>query len=100
LTENGARVMLGVATASAILGYIAAIAFGLGGDRGAAGYYLVVSVLVSLLAFGFYRRYKSLRDARWQRELEAVGDPAERRAAADVESNAAPGAGSDGTTAG
>ena len=51
MTESTARVMLWVAVVSAILGYIAAIAIALSGDRGAAVYYLVVALLVTALAF-------------------------------------------------
>ena len=77
MSESTARVMLWVAVVSAILGYMAAIAIALSGDRGAALYYLVVALLVSALAFGFYRQYSRLRDARWQRELQAASERAE-----------------------
>jgi hypothetical protein len=70
--------MLWVAVVSAILGYVAAIAIALSGDQGTALYYLVVALLVTALAFGFYRQYSRLRDARWQREVEAAGERAER----------------------
>ena len=101
MSENTARVMLGVAAVSAILGYVAAIAIGLSGDRGAAAYYLVVALLVSVLAFGFYRQYARLRDARWQRELQAAGERAERMVTPEGgPDEVAPGQGGDGTTAG
>jgi hypothetical protein len=70
--------MLWVAVVSAILGYVAAIAIALSGDQGTALYYLVVALLVTALAFGFYKQYDRLRDARWQREVEAAGERAER----------------------
>ncbi len=84
MSESTARVMLWVAVVSAILGYIAAIAIALSGDQGTALYYLVVALLVTVLAFGFYRQYSRLRDARWQRELQAAGERAERMLSPEV----------------
>ncbi|HET9493812.1 MAG TPA: hypothetical protein VFR15_06250 [Chloroflexia bacterium] len=84
MTESTARVMLWVAVVSAILGYVAAIAIALSGDRGTAVYYLVVALLVTALAFGFYRQYGRLRNARWQREVEAAGERAESMLSADA----------------
>jgi hypothetical protein len=69
--------MLGVAAVSAILGYVAAITIGLSGDQGTAVYYLVVALLVTALAFGFYRQYARMRDARWRRELQAASERAD-----------------------
>ena len=90
--------MLWVAVVSAILGYIAAIVIGVSGDRGAAAYYLVVALLVSALAYGFYRQYARLRDARWQRELQAAGERAERMMTPEGKPDeVAPGPGGDNT---
>ena len=94
MSEKTSRLMLGVAAVSAILGYVAAITIGLSGDRGAAAYYLVVALLMSALAFGFYRQYGRLRDARWQRELQAAGKRAESMVTPDGgPDEAAPGTG-------
>jgi hypothetical protein len=95
VTESTARVMLWVAVVSAILGYIAAIAIALSGDRGAAVYYLVVALLVTALAFGFYRQYARLREARWQHELQSAGERAEDIVTPDVGPDA-PAPGPDG----
>jgi hypothetical protein len=97
MSESTARVMLGVAAVSAILGYVAAIAIGLSGDQGTAVYYLVVALLVSGLAFGFYRQYARMREARWQRELQAAGERADSPGTPEgVPGEVAPGPG-DGT---
>jgi fatty acid desaturase len=84
VSVSTARVMLWVAVVSAILGYVAAIAIALSGDQGTAVYYLVVALLVTVLAFGFYRQYGRLRDARWQREVDAAGERAERMVTPEI----------------
>ncbi|MEO8286864.1 MAG: hypothetical protein ABI670_10560 [Chloroflexota bacterium] len=90
MIESNTRLSLSIAGAVSVLGYIMAMWLGLQGNQGLALIFLILSLVVTLLAFFIYRRYTALRNTRWQDEIKAGEDKMQQMLAEESKKQRSP----------